>query len=53
VTINLDVNGYTWDIVDGGLATVANSSAFYGETTGQFGTQAMMYTQYYTSQVDM
>lgn len=53
VTINLDVNGYTWEIVDGNLAAVATSSAFYGETTGQFGTQAMMYTQYYTSQVDM
>ena len=38
VTINLDVNGYTWDIADSSLATVASASAFYGETTGQFST---------------
>jgi len=38
VSINLDVNGYTWEINDGSLANVATGSGFYGQTTGQFGT---------------
>jgi len=38
VVLNNDVNGFTWDISDASNATVASSSAFYGEVTGQFST---------------
>ena len=49
--VNSDVNGYTWQILNSNNAPVATGGNPYGDTTGQFGVQAMFYTEYYTKSV--
>lgn len=51
--MNADVNGYTWDIINGAGTSVGTGSQLYGATAGQFGVQAMMYTQYYMKHLDL
>jgi hypothetical protein len=51
--INADVNGYTWSIVDAGGAAISNGSNPYGNTSGQFGVQALMFTQYYMKSLEL
>jgi hypothetical protein len=34
VIVNADVNGYTWDIINGSGTTVGTGSELYGTVTG-------------------
>jgi len=54
VVISCDINGYTWTCQStaSGL-TLAGGTSPYGVTTGQFATQSLMYTKYYTKAVEL
>jgi hypothetical protein len=53
VIVQLDVNGYTWEVQSTPGVPVDTGSGPYGRTTGQFQTQALMYTQYLMQHVRM
>jgi hypothetical protein len=43
VTVQADVNGYTWAVTRQN-SVVAGGTRLYGDASGQFATQALMYT---------
>jgi hypothetical protein len=51
--INADVNGYTWSVTDSAGGQVSTVSNPYGATSGQFGVQGLMYTQYYMKTLEL